>query len=196
MSNTKLLYKRESDLLRALSNFWDRLIARRALFLADEPTTVLDSPCGDGRFWPLLAEKRDRKIIATDKSATMLVSAWNANPSRVVERVRLHAPSFAMGLADASVDCIFSMRPFQGLVDASARLDLLREFHRITRDCLIISVDVKGDPSSGANGDPGHERIESEFRLAGFTLQHYIVRLPPFDLCRTYILRKYQTVSF
>jgi ubiquinone/menaquinone biosynthesis C-methylase UbiE len=138
MSNTKLLYKRESDLLRALSNFWDRLIARRALFLADEPTTVLDSPCGDGRFWPLLAEKRDRKIIATDKSATMLVSAWNANPSKVVERVRLHASSFAIGLADESVECIFSMHPFQGVDDASARLDLLREFHRITRDCFII----------------------------------------------------------
>src|SRR5688572_32770642 len=53
--------------------FWRRLntwretgMARRALAIAGNPSSVLDLPCGTGRFWKLLAEKPQRKIYAAD----------------------------------------------------------------------------------------------------------------------------------
>ncbi|OPB00925.1 hypothetical protein BFW87_00505 [Pseudomonas fluorescens] len=207
MVDMGMFYKLAFGLLRKVSDFWDRLIARRALLLADEPRTVLDSPCGDGRFWSLLAEKSDRRIIAADESPNKLVTAWNINTSKVIKRVRLlRTSAFTIDLSGESVDCIFSMRPFRLVGESSARLNLLREFHRITRDCLIISIEVERNPHlcSNQQSPPEQEKngdhriltppaeIESEFRLAGFIIQQYIVRLPRLDLQRIYILRKHK----
>ena len=82
------LYKHRDGFWRNLSHRRDEQLARRALALADDPGLVLDLPCGAGRFWPLLAEKANRAIIAADNSADMLKVACAAQPADIVKRVR------------------------------------------------------------------------------------------------------------
>ena len=195
----------KAGFLQAISSLWDRLIIRRALLLAGEPKFVLDSPCGDGQLWPILAEKAYRRIYAADDSSEKLVSAWNKNSSKVVERVRIfHSSACTIDLPGESVDCILSMQPFHSYCGRPTNSRRLLEFHRITRDSLILAVEVERKPGffsqirgfdrSKGNADASKSisfsQIEDGFLLAGFTIQRFIVRLPPFDMRRTYILRK------
>ena len=50
-------------------------MARRALALAGNPKSVLDLPCGAGRFWELLAENPERELYAADNSENMVAVA-------------------------------------------------------------------------------------------------------------------------
>src|SRR5436190_20428715 len=52
--------KHQEGFGRRFSNWREVCMARYALKLAGNPRSVLDLPCGTGRFWPLLAEKKDR----------------------------------------------------------------------------------------------------------------------------------------
>ena len=64
--------KHRNTLSHRLSNWREQRMAAWALALAGDPATVLDLPCGTGRFWPLLACKEDRTILAADNSEAML----------------------------------------------------------------------------------------------------------------------------
>lgn len=182
-----LIYKFEASLLAKFSDFWDGLAVRRALFLADEPRTILHLPCDSGQFWSLLTEKRERQIVAADSSPHKLVSAWNSHPKNTIERVRLlDISAFSIGLPDGSVDCILSMQYLQLIDDHASRLNWLREFHRVTRESVIISVETNSKTQFLARP----EELETEFRLADFSIQCYITRIPLIDFNRVYILRK------
>ena len=80
--------KHQDGLARRLSNWRDQQLARQALSIAGQPNLVLDLPSGAGRFWPLLAEKRNRLIIGADYSENMLATAREQQPADVVARVR------------------------------------------------------------------------------------------------------------
>ncbi|EGH30068.1 hypothetical protein PSYJA_14267, partial [Pseudomonas syringae pv. japonica str. M301072] len=60
--------KHHSTLARRMSHLRDEQMVRKALKLAGDPGLVLDLPCGAGRFWPLLSEKKSRIIIGADNS--------------------------------------------------------------------------------------------------------------------------------
>ena len=55
--------KHHSGLRRRLTTWREIALARRALQLAGDPDSVLDLPCGAGRFWPMLAEQPSRELI-------------------------------------------------------------------------------------------------------------------------------------
>jgi ubiquinone/menaquinone biosynthesis C-methylase UbiE len=138
---TQYLIKHQDGLARRLSHKRDEQLARRALQLAGEPQVVLDLPCGAGRFWPLLAQMPNREIIGADNSASMLEVASLAQPAEVVKRVRrLQMSAFEIDLPDNSVDSVFCMRLLHHIGDASHRMALLRELHRVSRDSVIISL--------------------------------------------------------
>jgi len=140
------LLKHQDNLARRLSHKRDEQLARGALAMAGEPSLVLDLPCGAGRFWPLLAEKPNRVIIGADNSASMLKVATAAQPADVVKRVRpLQTSAFDIDLPDNSVDSIFCMRLLHHIGDPAHRLAILREFQRVTRDSVIISLWVDGN---------------------------------------------------
>lgn len=140
------LKKHQDGLARKLSHRRDVQLARHALKLAGQPNLVLDLPCGAGRFWPLLAEKDNRVIIGADNSADMLAVACAGQPDGVVKRVRpLQTSAFAIDLPDSSVDNIFCMRLLHHIGEADDRRVLLREFHRVTRDSVILSLWVDGN---------------------------------------------------
>lgn len=204
------LHKHRDGFWRNLSHRRDEQLARRALALADDPGLVLDLPCGAGRFWPLLAEKTNRAIIAADNSADMLKVARAAQPADIVKRVRtLQSSAFAIELPNGSVDSIFCMRLLHHIGGSAHRLALLRECQRVTRDSLIVSLWVDGNFKAWKrkraeqrrrlqNGQEGYQNrfvlpaatVETEFRQAGFHIQERLDFLPFYAMWRVYVLRK------
>ena len=204
------LEKHQDGLARKLSHYRDQQLARRALALAGEPNLVLDLPCGAGRFWPMLAEQPNRIILAADNSADMLNVARASQPAPITEHVRTFQTSaFAIDLPDNSVDSIFCMRLLHHIEEPEHRLALLREFHRTTRDSVIISLWVDGNykawrrkslEKQRLQEDPCYKSrnrfvisqntVEQEFIQAGFSIQNHLDFLPGYSMWRVYVLRK------
>ncbi|NLV23739.1 MAG: class I SAM-dependent methyltransferase [Deltaproteobacteria bacterium] len=204
------LQKHRTGFFRKLSHWREEQMARKALYLAGQPNSVLDLPCGAGRFWPLLEEKSNRIIVAADNSTDMLNVAWSANGSVDHPRIQLlHTSAFDIALPGRSVDCIFCIRLLHHIGTPQDRALLLREFHRVSRDTLIISLWVDGNykawrrrqlerrRSAHADGNPQNRfviprrQIEEEFHGAGFEILGKIDFLPFYQMWRTYVLRKY-----
>ncbi|MGL1834607.1 class I SAM-dependent methyltransferase [Rhodocyclaceae bacterium SMB388] len=201
--------KHRDGLARRLSHMRDVQIGRKALHIAGDPTLVLDLPCGAGRFWPLLAEQPNRVIIAADNSAGMLEVARAAHPSLIDTRVRtLQTSAFDIDLSDQSVDCVFSMRLMHHIGEAGHRLAMLSEFHRVTRDSLILSLWVDGNYKAfkrrrlerdrARRAHKGYQnrfvlpaaQVEQEFRDSGFDIRARIDFIPLYAMWRTYVLRR------
>lgn len=204
------LHKHRNGLSRRLSNWRDMQLARKALEIAGDPGLVLDLPCGAGRFWPVLAEKKNRVIIAADNSESMLRTAASGQPMDIVERVELKQMSaFDTGLSDNSVDTIFCMRLLHHIGEAEHRKALLAEFHRVTRETVIISLWVDGNFKSWRRKQQEKKRleqnkvhgyqnrfvlpeatVEAEFTQAGFDIQARLDFIPLYAMWRVYVLRK------
>lgn len=198
--------KHQDGLSRRMSHLRDEQMARKALALAGDPGLVLDLPCGAGRFWPLLTEKAGRVIIGADNSEAMLHTACTMQPEEVVKRVRpLQTSAFAIDLPDNSVDSIFSMRLLHHIGEARDRAVLLKEFHRVTRDSVIVSLWVDGNfkawkrrRTEQSRGQQGYQNrfvlpaatVEAEFKQAGFQIQQRLDFLPLYAMWRVYLLRK------
>ncbi|WP_150804096.1 class I SAM-dependent methyltransferase [Pseudomonas fluorescens] len=204
------LLKHQDGLARKLSHTRDEQLASRALALAGEPGLVLDLPCGAGRFWPLLAKKPNRVIIGADNSEAMLQIATLAQPADVVKRVQpLQTSAFAIDLPDNAVDSIFCMRLLHHIGESSHRMALLREFQRVTRDSVIISLWVDGNFKAWKRkrmeqkrlekgGQESYQNrfvlpaatVEEEFKQAGFRIQEHLDFIPLYAMWRVYVLRK------
>lgn len=204
------LEKHQDGFARKLSHYRDQQLARHALALAGEPNLVLDLPCGAGRFWSTLAEQPNRIILAADNSADMLNTAMLAQPEHITEHVRTFQTSaFAIDLPDNSVDSIFCMRLLHHIEEPEHRLALLKEFHRTTRDSVIISLWVDGNYKAWRRKslerqrlqkDPrykNHNRfvissktVEQEFIQAGFSIQTHLDFIPGYSMWRVYVLHK------
>jgi ubiquinone/menaquinone biosynthesis C-methylase UbiE len=198
--------KHQDGLGRRLSHRRDEQLGRRALALAGDPGLVLDLPCGAGRFWPMLAEKPNRVIIGADNSESMLKVAQQAQPADVVKRVQpLHTSAFDIALPDNAVDSIFCMRLLHHVGEAQHRLAILREFERVSRDSVIISLWVDGNfkawkrkRSEQKRGQEGYQNrfvlpaatVEKEFVQAGFRIQEKLDFIPLYAMWRVYVLRK------
>ncbi|WP_207281172.1 class I SAM-dependent methyltransferase [Pseudomonas sp. FW300-N2F2] len=199
-------HKHRRGLSRRLSNQRDQQLARRALALVGDPGLVLDLPCGAGRFWSLLAEKPNRVIIGADNSEAMLSTALEAQPSDVVKRVRpLHTSAFDIALPDNAVDSIFCMRLLHHIGEPAHRLAILKEFERVSRDSVIVSLWVDGNFKAWkrkrlerTRGQKDYQNrfvlptdtVEEEFRQAGFRIQERLDFLPLYAMWRVYVLRK------
>ena len=75
------------------------------------------------------------------------------------------------------MDCIFCLELFRHVPSSEGRLALLREFHRVSRDTVIVSVN-----SAVA--------VDEEFRQAGFSVLNHQEFMPGSKLWRVYVLRK------
>ena len=169
---------RPPGLRRRLASWRDQWLVRQALKVAGEPGLILDLACGSGRFWPVLAEHGNRVILASDNSQAMLDHARTHHPGTLLKRVKtFQGSAFSIGLSANAVDCIFCLDLFRHVPDSDARLMLLHEFHRVSRDTVIVAVNV---------GTP----VESEFRQAGFKVLNYQEFLPGSRRWCVYVLRK------
>jgi len=196
--------KHQDGPMRRLSDWREQQIARAALAMAGDPASVLDLPCGAGRFWPMLAERADRRLLAADNSADMIAVAQATQAPEIVARVEAFQTSaFAIDLADGAVDCVFSMRLLHHIAQPAHRLAMLREFHRVSRETVVLSLWVDGNIKAWRRARLEARRrsnnnrfvvprrvIEAEFAEAGFDVVGYKDFLPGYAMWRVYTLRK------
>jgi len=190
---------------RRISNYWEQRMANKALKLAGNPKSVLDLPCGTGRFWELLAQDPDRQLLAADYSEAMLTVAQEERPPETVSRFSVFQSSaFDIQLPDNAVENIFCMRLLHHIGESEDRLRILNEFHRVASGSVCISLWVDGNYKAWKRqravvNRPKRKRfdnrflhtrqqVEAEFAQAGFRIRGKVDFLPRYAMWRTYVL--------
>ncbi len=201
----------EKNLRTRITTYRERQLLAKALRHIGRTSTVLDLPCGTGRFWPAIMSSGVDTIIAADNSEGMLTVARESSPEFAAHIQRnqiqlLNTSIFDIALPDNAVDAISCMRFFHHLALHKDRLLALQELRRVTRKHLLVSLWVDGNLQSGrrmrkdartpATEGYGPRRcvrrrdFESECQAAGFSIeQHYDVA-PGWSMWRLYVLRK------
>ena len=191
--------------------FWRRLntwreagMARQALQLAGNPDSVLDLPCGTGRFWDLLAENPTRKIFAADLNPSMFETGLKFRPASLTNRVEaFQASAFSIPKPSGFVECVFSIRLLHHIDRAQDRLAILREFKRVTSSTIIISLWIDGnyramlEQRRPVRPGPSRDRyvisqtvIEREFEECGLSVLGRVDFLKYYSMWAAYVLKK------
>jgi ubiquinone/menaquinone biosynthesis C-methylase UbiE len=117
----------------------------------------------------------------------------------------LQTSAFAIEMPDNAVDSIFCMRLMHHIGKAEDRAVLLKEFYRVSRDSVIVSLWVDGNFKAwkrrrAERSRPKHDyqnrfvlpvaTVEAEFEQAGFRIQERLDFLPMYAMWRVYLLRK------
>ena len=198
--------KHDAGFWRKLSNWRDHQIARKALRLAGNPSSVLDTPCGTGRYWDVLAEESNRVIHVSDYNQPMIDIGMANRHESITKRVKpFQASAFDLPVPDGFVDSIFCMRFMHHLGESADREKLLKEFHRVTKDTVIISLWVDGNLKAKRRAQlekvrtsRGYQNrfvipvktIEAEFNANGFEVIEKLDFIKYYHMWRTYVLRK------
>ncbi|NOQ81957.1 MAG: methyltransferase domain-containing protein [Methylophaga sp.] len=200
-------HKHDTGFWRQLSTWRDRQIARKALKLTGNPKTVLDLPCGTGRFWGVLTEQADREIHVCDNSQDMINAGLKFRPVDVVKRITsdFQGSAFSLPVEDRFVENVFCIRLIHHIGEHDARLKLLTELHRITSSTVIISLWVDGNFKAWKRKKheakrKGHryqnrfvipvKTIEDEFQQVGLEVVARLDFIPYHSMWRTYVLKK------
>lgn len=105
-------------------------------------TTVLDLPCGTGRFFPIFT-RRGHRVFGGDVSRDMLAAVPNSRRgSGGVLRLRCEAERIP--LPDQSVDTVLAMRFWSFLPDA-VRRQVLAEWRRVARRGVYVQVRFRAE---------------------------------------------------
>jgi ubiquinone/menaquinone biosynthesis C-methylase UbiE len=109
---------------------------QKALALTSGVQTMVDLPCGTGRFTGHLA-RAGYQVVGSDISAEMMQQAARL-PSVKHENIRgyVRADAEALPFRTKSADCVMSIR-FLFHVDPDTRRRMLREFGRVSRRWII-----------------------------------------------------------
>jgi SAM-dependent methyltransferase len=164
---------------------------RRALAQATGVRTILDLPCGTGRFTGALA-REGFEVVGSDISHEMLKKAASVtsagmadgNPSSIRGYVQANAEK--LPLRDDSLDCVVCIR-FMMHVDAATRMRMLREFARVSRRWVIVDYRHKYTfryvlthtfGKLGLGRTPlsrvSTRELHEEFRQAGFAIRDVV----------------------
>src|SRR3954464_15516735 len=115
---------------------------QKALSLTTGVRTILDLPCGTGRFTGALA-RSGYEIVGADISMEMLVKAASvvrpesADDKQFKVRGYVQANAEHLPLRNDSLDCVVCIR-FMMHVDPEHRVNMLREFARVSRRWVIV----------------------------------------------------------
>lgn len=118
-------------------NAREQKAVRKAFAPLKDCRSVLDVPCGAGRFLGVLAQE-NREVIEMDVAAEM-VDLARERAGAVAKARFMQGDAARIPLPDQSVDCVFCNRLLHHIVSAAERAVFLREFHRVTRRYLVIS---------------------------------------------------------
>lgn len=169
-------------------------LLRRALRQAGEPSLLLDLSHEAGMFWPLLAEYANRVILAAAAERDALSAVLAAQPAELAARVKIcEGRGEAIPLHDNAVDCIFAMGLLQRVADPQQRLAILRELHRVSRDTLIVSLQLEGNYPLRRQPKPNlisRGTIEEEIGRTGFEIVGRYGVWPGHSTAWIYVLRK------
>ena len=198
--------KHEVGIRRRLADWRDHQICSKALEIAGNPKSILDMPCGTGRFWDLLAADNERTLWASDKSQNMIDAGLTLRPPEIAERFStFQGSAFDLPVEDDLVESVFCMRLFHHIRESEDRLKILSEFARVSSDSVILSLRVDGNYiawqrarlAAKRNDAGSHKRIiipqsviEQEFGQAGFSIAARLDTAKYFTPWRTYVLKK------
>lgn len=122
--------------LRRNQREWEAV--RRALEAAQGTRTILDIPCGTGRFTGHLA-REGYQVIGADISVPMMQQALSkpglAGLDNILGYVQADAEHLPLG--SGAVDCVMSIR-FMFHVDPDTRRIILREMGRVSKRWLVV----------------------------------------------------------
>lgn len=104
----------------------------------DEIISILDVPCGYGRFTELLREK-SHNLTSADVSFPMVLTTRKYSPSPNSSHHFLVGDIKSLPLRDNSFDCIVTIRLLQHILNSSTRFEILQELHRVAKKIVIIS---------------------------------------------------------
>jgi SAM-dependent methyltransferase len=186
-----------------LTTWRERQCLYRALVDAGRPATVLDLPCGTGRFWPAVVRAGATRLIAGDGSPGMLAVAEQNRlgpgfPGELVE-----TSAFEIALPDHCVDFVACMRFYHHLALPEDRTALLAELKRVSRRHAAVSLWVDGnlasrrrlrkpppplEPGYGRRRCRRREEVEAEFAGAGFRVVRAYDVWPRVSMWRYYLL--------
>jgi len=143
--------------------------------------TVLDLPCGTGRFTGHLAV-RGLQVVGCDISREMMQVARDKTSSVDGVRGYLQSDAERLPFRTDSLDCVVSIR-FLFHVDAATRVRILREMGRVSRRWLILDYRHRYSVRFlrwrlrgifGLSRDPlprvSRGQLEQEFRDAGLAV--------------------------
>jgi ubiquinone/menaquinone biosynthesis C-methylase UbiE len=167
-----------------------------------EVKTVLDIPCGAGRFAATLGAD-GRKLIGIDVAAEVLVHARARAKSANVEATFSQGDASKLSLEAQSVDCVFSNRLFHHILDRAERQKILKELHRVSRRFAVISFfdyhsfgvvrkllkALKGRKPP-YDGQPTLEQFTAETVEAGFRLKEVVPTGPPWIAQKYLVLER------
>lgn len=113
---------------------WRAILA--ALEQADGVRSMLDLPCGTGRFSGRLADE-GHDVLACDISLEMMRVARGKQTEGVAAVDFVQTDAETLPFKDGSIDCVMSIR-FLFHVDPGTRVRILGEMARVTRRWLIL----------------------------------------------------------
>ena len=116
----------------------EQAAVKRILAALPGVKTVLDVPCGAGRFAATIGAG-GRKIIAIDVAAEVLVHAAERARKAGVQMETKQGDATKLPLEDKCVDCAFSNRLLHHIPDRKERQKILRELHRVTKRFAVVS---------------------------------------------------------
>ncbi len=201
----RYFYKHQRGIGRRLSNWRENSMARKALALAGNPKSVLDLPSGTGRFWELLCEEPDRKIVAADNSEDMINTGLRLRPPKISSRIEgFSCSAFEIPKPDNFVESVFCMRLIHHIGEREDRIKMFREFSRVATDTVLVSLWVDGNYKAMRRSS--HERkrarhkyqnrflitrqdIESDFEQAGLTVIGHVDFLKFYSMWRVYVCK-------
>ena len=111
---------------------------RRIFAQLPDCRSLLDVPCGAGRFLGALAQD-GRDVIEMDVAAEVLELAKQRAAQLGLEARFIPADASKMPLPDNTVDAVFSNRLLHHITSAAERAVFLREFRRVARRYVIVS---------------------------------------------------------
>ena len=159
---------------------------RKALAQTTGVRTILDLPCGTGRFTGALA-REGFEVVGSDISHEMLKKAASI-PDGKQKAIYgyLQANAEHLPLRTDSLDCVVCIR-FMMHVDAATRVRMLNEFRRVSRRWVIVDYRHKYTfryvlthtfGKLGLGRSPldrvSREDLEQEFRDAGLSIRSVI----------------------
>lgn len=128
---------------RSLDQRWvkkreEHIVAGLLKGLSGNNKCVLDLPCGYGRFTGLI-RKQHMEQVCSDRAFEMVRRTAEKFDAPDVRGVTADAAN-PLPFRDQSFNIILCIRLFHHLKDSDSRAALLKEFHRVSSDWIIVST--------------------------------------------------------
>jgi len=162
--------KHEESWIRRVASRRERALLRRMLARVEPIESILDCPCGAGRFLPDVAACAGR-FLAFDRSPEMARVARGGTGSGQYAT----SDAVAIPLADNAVDVVINMRLLHHIQGSEDRTRILAEAARVARKAVIVSfadADTwKGRHTKSRRRPISRDALAGEATAAGLLLE-------------------------